>query len=1661
MSRNRRLFKKIPRTYRKLFRAIASAIRKQKTWLLRTLWVTKSPRKSANSGFVLPTVAMVSLVVVLLTVAILFRSFERSKNASNVRVNEAVLSSAMPAIDRARAKIDELLKDPRLPRSTPSDFSLGQVLEGYREKFTFGDETPLTIVAEVNQQPGIQAGEDTLTSAWKYPVDTNNDGKFDSYTIYGIYYRTPSNNRQRGPVEARTRPMDEGAKDGQCESEVATSANLVGTQGWYKIGGKLKRSFFVYTTTVPITDKNLGGIPAAEKNKYQVITGGNKGFTALEYQQDRERIPLNNNAVLYEDDLEIAPGAGINLNGRIFTNGNLLTRQPFDPVRFYLVSSDKSCYYNEENSKIVIAGNVIKSRVNESSANNPTGDVRVDLFSKPYSGGNDSISNTNSTVPRNVFGSLAAYNDEAYVRRIERLVQATIANFPNRDQLPTEVREEIRRDEAEARTFEEARERQLKIYFRKRTRRVPYAEVPVGGDALGTYRTNSPLQGSGDSLRPVDAWVFPFNPNDGITATGFANIGINANGNDKIHLRATDPDEQVKLNEERLIGDRILVGNNMPQLWWDNAKQRFVGSPDDGQAIRGRKWDSNDKERKRFSQAYQLDDLGITERNGFWELSAAQRPQGELDVVGGMRVVTGAGIYLPNSVNEGAGSSVFASLGTTNLPPVWPDSMAMIPPGTAPADLGQYGINNPATPYLRMRASVAYHYKQDTYDPGSSGDVQTPIACISSFYDPSNSTTARNRQGLPNVELRNTPTNPNRNLTGLPLVAPGSGGNSHNGVVYPATGINSAAITTYRTALENQANLKYPNGKLVNEPLNKAMAKIANNGALTLEEQSAIDSAICALRIFDNTIGTPSDAVIPHGTIMETTFLDARQVKAIDKLGSNSATRYNLDVELRQPLEIRATMLDMDLLRRKAIQGDFLLPNSGIIYATRDDAIPDKSNPNSADISATDFRLDPNRRPNGIMLVNGSDLSRNQTYKPEEKGLILASNLPVYVKAENVPGQTIGKIGFFNRHTEEEFTDIKLKERQQWGNDFYSRAEHNPQFACRRGQLNNCTTGETWRPASIIADAITILSANFREGYRNEGDYELRDNWGYSAFGYNYTGNFTETDLQIDLDGNGSLGTSPVTTLNEVTLNADLNGDGNVNNTAVPVSQANLPAVVAARINGFWDNNFVTSFPWQDNVGAGGTSGRGFPSTLPADPSETPQLIKSSYFNNFVTPIQRRGDFSEYVMEICRKATVAACTPSDWRVGYDANNDGKINWNNPAEGDIRARIQSETALELPANDDKYTVNRLGAGTTARPALNPEDRRYPRRVAFLRDQNGNLVLSGGMPIPLGVIGNNITSQTGTNSPGSLQDNSGRINYFPYSNYTFNGTTYPAYGSSSSARPRRHRNALWFKTSNAGVANYGRNHPLWIQNPSLFDSSRTQQPQDQPLLVPVLQIQYPFANTGDNIPNLQEGDDVFNDNNNWIQQATDTETNLIFAQGDTPARPTESNGGLENFVRYLERWKGIRHIAQGAFIQFKRSSYATAPWWVFEEAHTNANNGFSPSGTIFGYPQGYRSAVTNVGNLGRSPFYAAPNRFWGYDVALLTQLPDLFSQRFASPATNAPNEYFREVSRDDRWVKPLLCAVQDSPGGYNDGQNRLGDSYRFAISKDQRPSDCNNI
>lgn len=1464
--------------------------------ILRTLFVTKKRRSATNAGFVLPTVAMVAIVVILLTTAILFRSFERAKNASNVRVNEAALNAAAPALDRARAKINKLFQDPRLPRATPTDDALYSTLKTNINEYSFGDETQLELKLT---QTSTEENE-KLKTAWMYPIDTDNNGKFDSYTLYGIYFKNPPVNngqytRARNTLEARTPPMTVGTVSGNCGDGQDTSAALVGSTGWFRNGTKLKKAFFVYTASVPITSQ------PTDTTNYE-IKKGNQGFSALELQQDRVQLPLVNNAVVYEDDLGLSPGPAFRLNGRIFVNSNFITGIPTggDGIRLYQVSANASCFYDPDNAKIVVGGNLGSGVITSGS---DTGGATIDL----YKGKTPAVSNvairTNSTNNKSVTHTPTqiAYNSLAYTQRINRLVTAQMANTESTD--PSEVSQGMQdvvtkqgRTLDDLTTAERAslRFQQLELYFRRRTRRVPYAEVAFDGNALGDYaadgaKATEVLNGSGNTLRPPDPWVYPFDPADGKTATDYAGLTLSTSG-DKLLPAATEPNKLVKeLQEvEGYLGDRILIGNNLPQLWWDEGKNGFVGpNADDTQDITGYKWDDGDGTRTRRSRVETLKDLGSTNRDGDWELAAAQVPNSPEEPVGGLRVVTGAGIYLPNTITPAnLSGSDFSTLNKQ----IWPDLSAMprvksdttLDPTQVPApqkpydDYGlqiTYRVNQPTTEaYLRMRATAVYHYKSDSYSQTS----PTPIACVSSFYDPTDSTTAKNLSGLP----FNSDTN----------------GKSNNGIVYPFP--TTKDESSYSSVLAYLSDLTYPNGRSIDDGiLKRALAK-TDTTKRTLSERSAVDAAICGLAIFDGTLNTPTDSVIDHGSIYEVAFLDARQIQEIDE--TKNSKNYDKFRRNRKPLEIRATVLDIDKLRRKSIGSstpaqEYLLPNSGIIYATRDDALLDLSaaaNPNSPtesekSESAVDYNLDRTRRPNAIMLVNGQKIARadSNTYRDAEKGLILATNLPSYIK------------GDFNLHTQQEFTTALTDD---WSN-FYTRTGLNSNFACRPGdpRLPQCTTGDEWRSAAVLADSLTVLSNNFRFGFRNEADY-----------------------------------------------------DWLINLSSVPTSPVDYTGIFSS------ENSYATISDWFDPAADGAGNYPAFPKDL----DTTTGFQGSSYLNNFVTPIIRKVRAKQLLLEVCYNDTGSNCNnPKNWTIKNACPTPekpiGQSVWRDK-KGDGTADIVGQ-----PATSIKTGI----IGTAVACDTTQINSSKPTRIAFVRNLD-----TGALVTPLKVYG--VASD-------------GKVAEF---DWPLTGTSQPKDFLDASNKPYL---IPWLN----GVIPAGNTNNVRFE--------------------PVFQYNIPFGT-----PEAPDNDFIkAGKHGNWLQEATATTVNVIAAVGDTPIaaakttspiRRAEDNGGLHNFVRLIENWNtntietALR--MSGAFYQVKRSAYATAPFMSVFSGNTYE---------IDNYGAGVRGTV---------PYYMPALRQWGYDVALLSQSPDLLAQKLVTIPDDLPDEFFREVGRDDPWVKILLCA-----------------------------------
>ncbi|WP_445241721.1 hormogonium polysaccharide biosynthesis protein HpsA [Microcoleus vaginatus] len=758
-----------------------------------------------------------------------------------------MLAAATPALDRAKAKIQYLVGEGNLVTGTPSDRQLYLAMSSYPaaptptdpDLYTFGDEERLVLRADLSgngislnddpkgslfSAPGVE--NEALNTAWRYPVDTNNDGIFDTFTLYGIYFRTPKsvNPRPRKELDARTPPMRTGTTNPACAQGEGTVASLVGDSGWERISGRLQKSFFVYTVNVPITQTEANTLGAA---KYQAFPG-TPSISALEYQQDQSRIPLSNNAVVYEDDLDISPGPPLNLNGRILTNSNLLVSGLGGArnIRLFEVSSKQSCFYDQENSRIIVGGNVVNGW---SGSNAPTNPVEVHLF-KTLTDTNQpntnapTIDTANQSVAENSLQVL--YNNNAYSERLAALVDGQIEADPTGTNDPVSVQQ------ARLAPKSQSREQALQDYFKERLRKVTFAEAPLASAVNGKYldpnvpTTSYRIQDAGNnSLRPANpSWSLP---------NGTATVGAPSGAGLTIRptqLPAEDPEELELTESEDFLGNRVTVGNNLPALRWDGTS--FTNDP---QQVDGTtKWANNGPVRTRTPQVTKLADVGATARgnglgeapgnpnsfsDGFWEKSAAERPRSPLDGVGGLRVITSAGVYdrtnsflpPPTWIQPAAAAgdarlksgpasrgTAFTALNTYDDPEtpaveqyrvVWPDSMPMSPlgPGSqvwnngnvaagaiAPGAWGKWDPTwspaaiAPALPDatvlpaaetnpnfvveqattarkfakgdLRMRATAVYHYANNAFDPVAlapgAQPTQTPLACVSSYYDP-------------------------------------------------------------------------------------------------------------------------------------------------------------------------------------------------------------------------------------------------------------------------------------------------------------------------------------------------------------------------------------------------------------------------------------------------------------------------------------------------------------------------------------------------------------------------------------------------------------------------------------------------------------------------------------------------------------------------------------------------------------------------------------------------------------------------------------------------------------------------------------------------------------------------------------------------------------
>jgi hypothetical protein len=200
----------------------------------------------------------------------------------------------------------------------------------------------------------------------------------------------------------------------------------------------------------------------------------------------------------------------------------------------------------------------------------------------------------------------------------------------------------------------------------------------------------------------------------------------------------------------------------------------------------------------------------------------------------------------------------------------------------------------------------------------------------------------------------------------------------------------------------------------------------------------------------------------------------------------------------REAMSVRVLDINLDLLRRKSYSGDRWLPLSGIVYAFREDAVSELEivrptgtlnasssayltrepalTGNGISPKPVDYYPDPDRRPYGFRLKNGRTLRRDGD---AGRGLSFVSDNPVYIQGsfnlhvDADPNGNGGPSGPVAGNRLEEFQGPGDYLKDDFSN-FYARKNLDPKFSR--------TESDWWRPAEILADAVTILSDNFCDG---------------------------------------------------------------------------------------------------------------------------------------------------------------------------------------------------------------------------------------------------------------------------------------------------------------------------------------------------------------------------------------------------------------------------------------------------------------------------------------------------------------------------------------------------------------------------------------------------
>ncbi len=372
---NRHLAQAFQRFSREAQRLYRNLNRNLVNWMLRSAFITQQRGRGPVSGFVLPTVILLLLVITLTVGAIVLRAVDRNTQVIANTQQKVIYNAATPAIDRARAKIEFLFdpsRDTRYPGGVPRESTY--ILPGMLNNGTGGlNKLPAPETGYPNDDVYTLPGETRLNiggqdlgtikaadndNAWYYKTDTDGDGKTDATVVYSILFQTPSDKTTAasgttpevkvvGSERLLSLTDAQKAKDLLVRNApISNDAKLSGCSAGGENGGAIQDGWFPDKSSSSKIRKNfqVDAIVIPDNPKAAAVT--------LEFQQDRQLDKGNKWGAWFRYDLEIFPGPTFNWNGAMHTEGNLIPGG--GSFTAYLVSAPKSCLYQRDSSEISI-----------------------------------------------------------------------------------------------------------------------------------------------------------------------------------------------------------------------------------------------------------------------------------------------------------------------------------------------------------------------------------------------------------------------------------------------------------------------------------------------------------------------------------------------------------------------------------------------------------------------------------------------------------------------------------------------------------------------------------------------------------------------------------------------------------------------------------------------------------------------------------------------------------------------------------------------------------------------------------------------------------------------------------------------------------------------------------------------------------------------------------------------------------------------------------------------------------------------------------------------------------------------------------------------------------------------------------------------------------